>query len=79
MSELKTPATGQTTYNSCPAIAKAVGGVDSLEPGSSHVIATGACPAGARIGYEVSATGSLNLDYFQDYNPSPIGLYVTVC
>ena len=76
---LKSPATVQTTYNSVPAIAKDLGGPSSVTPGSEYVIASGSCPAGSRLGYQVSATGSLNLNYFQDYNPSPIGFYITVC
>ena len=76
---LKDPATEQTSYDTCPAVAEDVGAVHEVGPGNSYTIASGPCAAGHRIGYEVSATGDLELDYFQDYNPSPIGLYITVC
>ncbi|KAI9653038.1 MAG: hypothetical protein M1831_006245 [Alyxoria varia] len=76
---LKGPATEQTSYGTRPAIAEDVGAVDKISLGNSYTIASGPCAAGHRIGYEVSATGGLELDYFQDYNPSPIGLYITVC
>merc|ERR1712072_841439 len=33
----------------------------------------------AKQSYELSASDGLSLEYFQDYNPSPIGLYITTC
>ncbi|KAI9727356.1 MAG: hypothetical protein M1828_006976 [Chrysothrix sp. TS-e1954] len=76
---LSKPATESTTYNSCPSKTGEVGSVKDVTPGNSYVIGSFECPAGKAVGYEVSSTGSLSLDYFQDYNPSPIGLYITVC
>ena len=76
---LKSPATEQTTYNNVPATDKDIGGPASVSPGNEYVIASAPCEAGSRQGYKVSATGNIDLDYFQDYNPSPIGLYITVC
>lgn len=76
---LSSPATEQTSYNTVPSVEKDYSGPSSVTPGNAYVIQTGACPSGKRIGLKVSATGTLNLNYFQDYNPSPIGLYVTVC
>jgi hypothetical protein len=77
--ELVTPATTGTTYNNLPA----VGGVDvtipSVTPGNSYAVASHECGAGQRISFKVSATGNLALNYFQDYNPSPIGAYISVC
>ena len=76
---LSSPATEQTSYSSAPSISKDYGGPSSVTPGNEYVIQSFACPSGQRIGLEVSGTGSLYLNYFQDYNPSPIGLYITVC
>lgn len=79
VAELTSPATEQTTYNSVPAVARQLGGPTSVTPGNEYVIASESCAAGKRVGYKVSATGSLSLDYFQDFNPASIGFYVTVC
>lgn len=76
---LTNPATEQTTYNSVPDVQRDLGGPADVVAGQEYVIASGACQGGTRIGYKVSATGSLDLNYFQDYNPSPIGFYITVC
>ena len=79
VSGLSAPATEGTSYSSCPSTSEEVGSVSSVKPGSSYVLSSGPCAAGKRVGYKVSATGGLELEYFQDYNPSPIGLYITVC
>ena len=79
VAQLSSPATEQTTYNTVPSVSSDLGGPSSVTPGNEYVIASGSCAAGERISYEVTATGSLDLNYFQDYNPSPIGFYVTVC
>ena len=79
MALLTSPATEQTSYSTVPKVARDLGGPSSVVPGNEYVIASGQCPSGQRIGFEVSATGSLDLNYFQDFNPSPIGFYVTVC
>ena len=76
---LQAPADQGTTYSNVPASSGDVGSVASISSGNSYTISSGACAADQRIGYEVSATGSLALNYFQDYNPSPLGMYITVC
>ena len=76
---LKEPANEQTTYDHQPAVDEKVGEIVRLEPGNEYVIASGPCYTAARKGYKLSATGDLDLNYFQDYNLSPIGLFVTVC
>ncbi|KAI4193130.1 MAG: hypothetical protein LQ350_008464 [Teloschistes chrysophthalmus] len=73
------PAVADTTFNNQPAVNVTVGSVPDLQPGNNYVIASGGCFGGQRVAYEVSATGSLDLNYFQDYNPEPIGVYITVC
>lgn len=79
VAQLSSPATEQTSYNTVPSVSSDLGGPESVTPGNEYVIASGSCAAGQRISYEVTATGSLDLNYFQDFNPSPIGFYVTVC
>ncbi|KAL8801693.1 MAG: hypothetical protein Q9182_004287 [Xanthomendoza sp. 2 TL-2023] len=76
---LKGPADTATTYNNQPESRATVKSIPDLQPGNSYIIGSGTCFAGERIGYKVNATGSLDLDYFQDFNPSPIGFYVTSC
>lgn len=76
---LSSPALQSTTYNTVPAVKRDLGTIPSVTPGHNYVVATGACPAGQRVGYEVKATGSLSLTYFQDFNEPGIGLFVTVC
>ncbi|KAL2045817.1 hypothetical protein ABVK25_012036 [Lepraria finkii] len=79
VAQLSSPATEQTSYNTVPSVSSDLGGPESVTPGNEYVIASGSCVAGQRVSYEVTATGSLDLNYFQDFNPSPIGFYVTVC
>lgn len=77
-SSLESPAEESTTYNNKPAQKEDLGS-QTVSPGNSYSIATFDCPAGETVGYEISASGDTSLRFFQDYNPSPIGLYITVC
>ncbi|KAI4190671.1 MAG: hypothetical protein LQ348_003620 [Seirophora lacunosa] len=77
VTRLVSPATEETTFNNQPAVNTTVNTIPDVQPGNSYTIGSGGCFAGARSSYKVSATGSLDLEYFQDYNPSPIGLYIT--
>ncbi|KAI4157364.1 MAG: hypothetical protein LQ342_008337 [Letrouitia transgressa] len=79
VARLASPATSQTTYNNKPAVRKDLKTIPNLQPGNSYFIAAGHCSVGERISYQVSATGDLDLDYFQDYNPSPLGLFISLC
>ena len=79
VAQLKSPATQQTSYSTIPAVASDVGGPTSVVPGNEYVITSGSCAAGQTISYEVSATGSLALNYFQDSTAAAIGFYITVC
>ncbi|KAL9108836.1 MAG: hypothetical protein Q9227_006493 [Pyrenula ochraceoflavens] len=76
---LSSPATNSTTFNSVPSSSGTVGNVQSVTPGNSYVVASAPCAAGQAVGYEVTATETLDLEYFQDSDQPPIGLYVTVC
>ena len=75
---LSSPASKGTTWNSVPSMESHAGSF-SPQPGNSYVVATGDCMAGTTQSYELSASGGLDLEYFQDYNPSPIGMYITTC
>ena len=75
---LSSPCKESTTWNSAPQIASHAGDF-SPQPGNSYVVMTDSCAAGSTQSYELSASGGLDLNYFQDYNPSPIGLYITTC
>ncbi|KAF6229800.1 hypothetical protein HO173_011230 [Letharia columbiana] len=77
--QLQSPATEQTSYSTVPAVESDLGGPTSVTPGNEYVIASGSCAAGTRVSYEVSSTGSLALNYFQDSNAAAIGFYITVC
>ena len=75
---LKDYATEQTSWNKQRA--KSGDAVSLIvEPGGAWSVATFDCPAGQRIAFEMCSTGDFALDYFQDYNPSPIGMYVRQC
>jgi len=71
-------ATQSTTYNNKPSH-KSLLLQSNAQPGNSYIVSTGACAAGQRVAIELAATKSYALDFFQDYNPSPIGLYITRC
>lgn len=75
---LSSPASESTTYDSVPAV-KTDYGSTTVAPGNSYTIATFDCPANSAVGFELTAPSDTSLWYFQDYNPSPIGLYITVC
>ncbi|KAF2140877.1 glycoside hydrolase family 17 protein [Aplosporella prunicola CBS 121167] len=76
--KLASPAAADTSFATVPARTQ-IGDVHSLVPGSAYALASFACPAGQAVGFELAATGALDLTFFQDYNPSPLGLFVTVC
>ena len=76
--KLSSPATQATDYANAPSVANDLG-TFTVAPGNSYSISTFSCPAGQTIAFEMSAKDSTSLTYFQDYNPSPIGLYITAC
>ncbi|KAF7563259.1 hypothetical protein G7046_g876 [Stylonectria norvegica] len=73
---LKSAAMQDTTYNNKPAVEEDYR-VTTVSPGNSYLIATFDCPAGETVAYYLSGVGDTSLYYFQDFNPSPIGLYIT--
>jgi hypothetical protein len=75
-SKLSKPVTEKTTFNN-----KGVHeylSAQAIEEGTSMLAWSGACEAGKKVGYEVCGEG-VELEYFQDWNPSPIGLYMRTC
>ena len=70
--------TASTTYQSA-GDCKTVGSISNAAAGNSYVVASGPCAAGQSVSYEASATGSLSLSFFEDWNPSPIGAFITSC
>lgn len=80
-SKLASPATQGTSYANQPAKAQSRADLGSftLAPGTSYSIASTTCAAGQTVAYKLCGTGDLALHYFQDYNPSPIGLYIRQC
>ncbi|KAL9103085.1 MAG: hypothetical protein Q9163_001852, partial [Psora crenata] len=77
IAQLESPATAQTTFNTVPETEQELGGPASVVLGNNYVIASGPCAAGSTVGYEISATGTLDLNYFQNSTPAPIGLFIT--
>lgn len=77
--KLKSPAVeGQTSYSNQPAV-EVDYGVRQVAPGGKYGVADFPCPAGQRISFKMRSTDHTYLWYFQDYNPSPIGLYINKC
>jgi hypothetical protein len=54
-------------------------GKTEIVPGNNYTIGTFQCPRKNTITFSVSSVGNVELDFFQDSAPSPIGLYVVPC
>ncbi|KAM0705646.1 hypothetical protein Q7P35_007006 [Cladosporium inversicolor] len=78
VTELSTGASQKTSWSNAPSVKKDLGSI-ALQPGNSYVVATGDCQAGTTQSIELSSKGGLSLNFFEDYNPSPSGLYITSC
>lgn len=77
-SQLSSPAMQSTCWSNVPSKKSDLGSM-SIAPGNSYTIVSGDCAAGQTVSYEMCSSGDYSLDYFQDYNPSPIGMYVRSC
>jgi hypothetical protein len=77
-SQLSSASTEATTWDNAPSVEKDLGEF-TLSEGSSTLVESFVCPAGERLSFEMSAVGDTYLYFFQDWNPSPLGLYITVC
>lgn len=71
-------ATADTTYNNAPAINATLDTI-AIQSGNSYVVSTGACAAGTTQSIELSSENGLSLEFFEDWNPSSLGLYITAC
>ncbi|KAJ5383012.1 hypothetical protein N7517_000923 [Penicillium concentricum] len=67
-----------TTFNNMPSVSQDLGDI-TVSPGNSYVVSTFPCPAGDKVAYKMENSGSTDLNFFEDYNPSPLGLYITTC
>jgi len=78
VTELSTAASQKTCWSNAPSVKKDLGSI-ALQPGNSYMVATGDCQAGTTQAIELSSKGGMSLSFFEDYNPSPLGLYITSC
>jgi hypothetical protein len=78
VSKLKGNANEQTTYHNMPAKSGDVASME-MSPGNTYPVESGDCEAGQTVSYMICSSGDLSMDFFQDYNPSPIGMYVRQC
>ena len=76
--QLSAAASEATSWDNAPSVEKELGEF-VLTEGSSTLVESFECPAGETVTFEMSAVGDTYLYYFQDWNPSPFGLYITVC
>jgi hypothetical protein len=74
---LEAPVASGTTYETKPKTHYSFGSI-KLAPGNAYHIAEYECAAGSTIAFELKAKDDTCLNYFQDFNPCPIGLYVNV-
>lgn len=77
--QLSSAAGLDVTYNSAPKGQTQLDQISSVTPGNSYLVSTGSCQAGTTESIEVSSTGDFSLEFFEDWNPSPIGLFITSC
>ncbi|KAK7539520.1 ubiquitin 3 binding protein But2 C-terminal domain-containing protein [Phyllosticta citribraziliensis] len=77
-SRLSAPVDQATAWDSVPDV-QSVYGSWAVRPGNGYVLASGACTPGQTFGVKACSKGGLELNYFQDWNPSPIGLFVRRC
>jgi len=77
-SELSKVAYQKTTWNTCPSKKSELGSI-AIQSGNSYTVSSGSCAAGTTQSIEVCSSNGLSLEFFEDYNPSPLGLYITSC
>ncbi|KAJ5130293.1 GPI anchored cell wall protein [Penicillium bovifimosum] len=76
--KLTAVAQQSTSFKNVPSVSQDLGTI-SVSPGNSYVVSTFDCPAGEAVSYEMKNAGSTDLNFFQDWNPSPLGLFITTC
>ncbi|KAJ5994418.1 hypothetical protein N7451_010142 [Penicillium sp. IBT 35674x] len=77
-SKLSEVASSSTTYDNAPSVSEDLGDI-TISAGNSYVVSSFSCPAGETIAFEMSEAGTTDLHWFNDYNPSPLGLFITKC
>ncbi|KAJ5960187.1 uncharacterized protein N7479_007337 [Penicillium vulpinum] len=77
-SKLSATADSSTNANNVPSVSQDLGTI-TVAPGNSYLVSTFSCPAGQAVAYQMKNAGSTNLNFFEDWNPSPLGLYITTC
>jgi hypothetical protein len=77
---LSSAATSATTWDNAPSVTASLG-TFAIAEGSSTLVEGFECSAGTTVAFEMKATAGEDtyLEFFQDWNPSPLGLYVTHC
>ncbi|CAI7580775.1 unnamed protein product [Penicillium glandicola] len=76
--KLSSTVDSSTTSNTIPSVSQDFGTI-TVSPGNSYLVSTFSCPAGEAVSYEMKNAGSTDLNFFEDWNPSPLGLYITTC
>ncbi|KAF1990538.1 hypothetical protein K402DRAFT_231127 [Aulographum hederae CBS 113979] len=72
------PITTATTFNNTPRNNFLLAN-RRLSEGSSTFVKSSECRAGEKFSIGMSSSDDTELNYFQDFNPAPIGLYITTC
>ncbi|KAJ5376719.1 hypothetical protein N7509_013605 [Penicillium cosmopolitanum] len=67
-----------TTLSNLPPVSQDLGTI-TVSPGNSYVVSTFPCPSDQSVAFEMKNAGSTELKFFEDFNPSPLGLFITVC
>ncbi|OGE58040.1 hypothetical protein PENARI_c001G05191 [Penicillium arizonense] len=76
--KLSSAVNNKTTSSNLPSVSQDLGDI-TVSPGNGYVVSTFSCPAGTTVAYEMKNAGSTNLNWFNDWNPSPLGLFITTC
>ncbi|KAF2211516.1 hypothetical protein CERZMDRAFT_43011 [Cercospora zeae-maydis SCOH1-5] len=76
--ELSGAVTAQTTYDTSPSKKQCLGSI-APQPGNSYVVSTAPCQAGETVTIETSSTDDLGMDFCEDANKPPVGVYITAC
>ncbi|KAK8054839.1 hypothetical protein PG993_000066 [Apiospora rasikravindrae] len=63
------------SFASLPAVGTALGS-QTVKPGNAYTVGSFPCPAGDAVAIKMSGSGT-SLTFFEDYNPCPIGLFIT--
>ncbi|KAJ6028106.1 hypothetical protein N7540_003682 [Penicillium herquei] len=77
-SKLSEVASEETTYSNAPSVSDNLGDI-TISEGNSYVVSSFSCPAGETVAYEMSEAGTTDLWWFNDWNPSPLGIFITKC